>query len=167
MITLKLKTSKEEIKSLIAAKVEEIDRRIFTVLSVVGERCINDARLFGSYTDRTGNLRSSIGYAIVSNGEVVKKDGFRVVSGSRTENEVTVSYSGDAGAETGEKFLDSLCSSVGSQSQMVLIVVAGMNYASYVQDRGYNVTLSAEDLANRITGKLLKRALSDENGTRD
>lgn len=158
MITVTLKTSKGEIEKLIQTKVEEINQRAITILQLVGERCINEARLFGSYTDRTGNLRSSIGYAIVCNGEVVTKNGFQIISGSRTEGENTISYSGDDGAKIGAEYLDSLVEQVVSQQRLVLIVVAGMNYASYVQDRGYNVTLSAEDLANQITQPLLIKA---------
>ena len=31
----------------------------------VGEACLKEARLNGNYTDRTGNLRNSIGYAVL------------------------------------------------------------------------------------------------------
>ena len=34
----------------------------------VGEACLKEARLNGNYTDRTGNLRNSIGYAVLFNG---------------------------------------------------------------------------------------------------
>ena len=33
----------------------------------VGEACLKEARLNGNYTDRTGNLRNSIGYAVLFN----------------------------------------------------------------------------------------------------
>ena len=33
----------------------------------VGERCIIEARDNGAYTDRTGNLRNSVGYVVLLN----------------------------------------------------------------------------------------------------
>jgi len=40
---------------------------------------------------------------------------------------------------------------------IVLVVVAGMNYASYVSDMGYNVLDSAELLAEVLVPRMLKQ----------
>ena len=40
----------------------------------LGEKFVNKARLEGNYKDRTGNLRSSIGYIILLNGKIVNQN---------------------------------------------------------------------------------------------
>ena len=46
-------------------------RRAIKAFVYVGEACLSEARLNGNYIDRTGNLRNSIGYAVLFNGEVI------------------------------------------------------------------------------------------------
>ena len=58
----------------------------------VGEACLKEARLNGNYTDRTGNLRNSIGYAVLFNGEVMEESAF----------------ANTKGGQNGKKHLDSL-----------------------------------------------------------
>lgn len=111
-------------------------------LQYIGEKCIKDARLTGSYTDRTGNLRSSIGYVIVDRGLIAYESAFPPVKG------------GKEGSKEGEAYAKQLASQYGIGSGIALIVVAGMNYASYVQRRGYNVTASAELLAEQLISQL-------------
>ena len=58
----------QELEESMSAELEKVRRQIIRELSIIGERCINEARLKGSYTDHTGNLRSSVGYVIVEDG---------------------------------------------------------------------------------------------------
>ena len=122
-------------------KLEEKYRKAAILkLSYVGEQCIRDARLTGSYTDRTGNLRSSIGYVIVDRGQVVQESAFPTVK------------QGSEGAKGGKAYAHELAQQF--SSGIALIVVAGMSYASYVQRRGYNVTASAELIAEQLIQKM-------------
>lgn len=122
-------------------KIEDKYRKACILkLQYVGEQCIRDARLTGSYTDRTGNLRSSIGYVIVDRGQVVGESAFPAVK------------NGGDGAKGGKAYAHELASQMGSG--VALIVVAGMNYAQYVQRRGYNVTASAELIAEQLIQKM-------------
>lgn len=122
-------------------KIEDKYRKACILkLQYVGEQCIRDARLTGSYTDRTGNLRSSIGYVIVDRGQVVSESAFPAVK------------NGGDGAKGGKTYAHELASQMGSG--VALIVVAGMNYAQYVQRRGYNVTASAELIAEQLIQKM-------------
>lgn len=113
---------------------------VIKYLLVVGEKCINDARLKGSYTDRTGNLRSSIGYVIVDDGQIVQ-----LSMNPKTLN-------GEEGLKEGESYLQRLARE--HSTGLVLIVVAGMNYAMYVADRGYNVLDSADMLAEKLVREI-------------
>lgn len=116
-----------------------------SVLDYVGLECVKEARTMRKYTDQTGNLRSSTGYAVVYNGRIVKQSNFEKVKQTATE-----------GAATGKKLIRQLASSYADG--LVLILVAGMDYAVHVEARGYNVLNSAEDLARRLVPEMLREA---------
>lgn len=97
----------------------------------VGERCITEARDNGSYTDRTGNLRNSVGYVVLLNGIEQSQSNISKLNHKQIE-EIKAKYPKD----------------------LVLIVVAGMNYASYVEAKGYNVLSSAELMTEQILKQL-------------
>jgi hypothetical protein len=94
-----------------------------------GETFIKNAReqmqdhAMGQYKDDTTNLRNSIGYLVYHNGEKV----FRNMDGTNT------SVIGEAGL--GESKIQEFIKPTGFQ----LIGIAGMNYASWVESKGYNV----------------------------
>jgi len=131
-----------DIERMLKDKIEKYQEKIVRVLRYVGEKCINEAREYGSYQDRTGNLRSSIGYIILKDGKPIEKGGFKITK------------SGGNGQKEGETFINKIISQY--PKGFVLVVVAGMKYASYVEARNYNVLTSAELLAEREVPKLLK-----------
>ncbi len=108
-----------------------------------GEAAIKEARRNHKYTRQTGNLTSSIGYCILDDGEVIFGSKFLPVDGA-----------GDKGAQEGQKFLQKLIDE--NSTGLVFIMVAGMNYASYVEAMSLNVLESAEQLAKRMIPKLFK-----------
>lgn len=142
-VKVTMKTPKAELRAYIAKGVEEQRQRVIRMLMYIGEQCVNDARLKGSYKDHTRNLRGSTGYVVVDNG--------KIVSLSAPNN------GSSEGSSKATAFLNELAS--GYSSGIVLIVVAGMHYAQYVQDRGYNVLDSAEILAEKLIGDLQKTLL--------
>lgn len=117
-------------------------RAIVETLAYVAESALKEARENHGYTDRTGNLTSSIGYCILDEGNVVYSSSFEsVVNGAK-------------GAEAGKKFMDEILE---DHSQgMVLIMVAGMDYSVYVEALGYNVLDSAEQLSLEIMKRFFK-----------
>ena len=106
--------------------VDEQEKKAFDLLSFVGEDFINRARELGSYTDQTGNLRSSIGYAIVKDGRIAKS---RVLTAKKDAK--------GAGKKRSKEFLEELASKY--PQGLTLIVVAGMEYAAAVESRGKSV----------------------------
>lgn len=138
---LELKTPLDEIANVIEGKLKAYQKVILNTLNYVGEQCINEARNNGNYLDRTGNLRSSIGYVVIDNGNVYSKSGFNIVKG------------GSQGKDEGLSYIAEL---VSRHSQgLVLIVVAGMNYAAYVETKR-NVISSAELLSESLVPRMLK-----------
>lgn len=100
---------------------EEYDKKMISTLQFIGEQFVNDARIKGNYTDRTGNLRSSIGYVVLKDGQVVRNNFQGKPSGVAKAREYAISLA----AEYSEGF--------------VLIGVAGMEYAAYVEAKNFDV----------------------------
>lgn len=68
---------------------------------------------------KTGNLCSSFGFCVVKNGEIVHMGGFDVVK------------TGTQGSSEGQQFAKELASQF--PDDLVLIIVAGVDYAMYVE----------------------------------
>ncbi len=142
------------------AKIEGKERQIIAILEKVGLDCLSEARQNGKYKDRTGNLRSSTGFAVIYRGQVVQQSSFKSISVSKGTMQqpvksktgkisianVKIGGNGTIGSQTGKELLENLCS---AESGTALIFVAGMNYAKYVEARQYNVLESAYALAKR------------------
>lgn len=100
---------------------KRLHERILDSFKRAGEDFVKSARgqvqdhAQGTYLDQTTNLRNSIGYLILFNGEKIFSD-----IGSAVEN------------------MDEILERV-SPDGYQLIGFAGMNYASYVEAKGYNV----------------------------
>jgi hypothetical protein len=100
------------------------------------------------FTDQTGNLRSSMGYVIFRNGRAIRETFQQVKAGSE-------------GVKTGR----SIAMNIGGRysAGIVLVVVAGMNYAIHVESRGRDVLSSAEHYAQKELPELLKELVSNIN----
>lgn len=93
----------------------------FEVLMQAGEYAVKIAREEGRYTNITGNLRSSIGYAVVNSGSITTKKTDRA----------NVGTDGGKGVQEADKLITELARQY--NNGLVLIVVAGMEYAVYVE----------------------------------
>lgn len=131
-VTTPIGEIQQYIEEQLALKVEVLINK----LSYIGEGALRIAREQGNYTDRTKNLRNSTGYVIAVDGQAVARAGFR------TKN------------EDGAAFAEELART--TDGKAVLVVCAGMNYATYVSRRGYDVLDSAELEAKALADKLLK-----------
>ena len=137
---LKRTTSDAQISRYIEERTAAVRQACINNLIYVGEQAVREARKHHRYLDQTGNLASSIGYCVLDNGKVVKESTFEVVK------------DGKEGSKEGSAFLHRLIA--GHPSGIVLIIVAGMEYASYVEAKNLNVLDSAEQLAERLLPKL-------------
>lgn len=135
-------TPKNALGQYLQRKERELRRVMINTLVYVGEAAITEARQRHRYKDQTGNLTSSIGYCILDDGKVIKASSFEVVK------------NGSYGARQGREFLQCLISE--NSKGIVLIVVAGMEYAQYVEAMNLNVLDSAEQLCQRKLPEILK-----------
>lgn len=141
-----IKTPKTKIKAEFKSQFDEKVLKVcINTLAYVGETCIQEARDNGRYKDQTGNLRSSIGYAVVYDGITVSEVRQQLFSGAGGD--------GSRGADEGKKFLDTVKSK--HNKGLALILTAGMNYAVYVEAKGLNVLTSAELIADQLVPQLL------------
>ena len=139
---IKRLTPISQIEKYLKDQLKQKERALITLLSYVGDACIIEARTNGAYIDRTGNLRSSIGYVILKDGRVVTNGGFDKIK------------DGDLGVHEGESFVNGLINQY--RSGITLIIVAGMNYSAAVEAKNINVLTSAELLAKKIVPEKLR-----------
>jgi hypothetical protein len=128
-VSLKPRWTKQQVHDLMQKERERLVKAVLLRLVRIGEQFVSNARsktaAQGGFRDRTGNLRNSIGYVVLNNGAQYRSDFKTTVSG------------GSAGASKAQ----AVASDVAGQfpSGLVLIVVAGMEYASAVESRGRDV----------------------------
>jgi len=137
------KFSKADLQKMVADKIARIELAILLRLQRIGEQFVNDARQHGSYKDRTGNLRSSIGYLVLKNGEQYSQGGFVQVK------------NGGKGISTGKIVLDEAAAKF--PKGYVLIVVAGMEYAAAVESKGRDVLTGSSPAAVKSLKEAIER----------
>lgn len=147
---IRITTPLSEIDAYIERSLEKAKQAIIGVFEDVGLQCLTEARDNPGYIDQSGNLRSSIGYAVVVDGRITSMQISEQVK------------DGVAGKGEATAFLSRLASE--HKTGICLIVVAGMNYASYVEHgtkrNNYtprNVLTSAKLLADRLVPQMLEQ----------
>jgi hypothetical protein len=116
-----------QIRNYVEAKAREFQEKTIEVAQYMGEEFVNKAREMDTYRDRTGNLRSSIGYVIVLDGKLVDQN-FKPSAQGTDKN---------TGTAKAIEFAEELAGQY--PSGLILIGVAGMEYAAYVEAKGYDV----------------------------
>lgn len=140
---MEVTTPQSAISAFFEQHIQRLERNIVRNMCYVGERCVNAARSSHTYRDQTGNLSSSIGYAVSIDGHVVQCSSFQVV------------LKGSEGAKDGLEYVQDVISKY--PQGIVLVIVAGKNYAVYVSDKGYDVLDSAETLAETLVPRMMKQ----------
>lgn len=105
-------------------------------LVFVAEEAYEEAMQRKTFHKQTGALSSSIGWAVSRDGKILRTGGFR--SSGRE---------GGAGRSSGLALVRDVAT--GSRG-ICLILVAGMDYASYVEAKGFDVTTAGELLAEEL-----------------
>lgn len=133
-------TTTADFRSIIAKDKAKIEREIVQRMAYAGETAVNYCRELRTYQDRTGNLRSSIGYAIYKNGTYltgrqIAKTAEGGLKGKTKIAEIAAQY---------------------SQYDYTIILVAGMHYAAAVEARGLDVLAGGNIRLRNILGKAFK-----------
>lgn len=149
---IKANFTKDDVRNRFDAFLNEIEKKQIARLQRLGEMCLIEARNNKGYMMQTGALLSSTGYQVYVDGVAVHTQ-FDAASGAES-----------GAAAKGMKAGQTIADKVGKQTKGVaLVVVAGMNYAAYVEARGYNVLSSAEHLAQRELPRMLEKLITNIN----
>lgn len=133
----------------IRKKLADAPQLIIKNLAFIGEEAVKYARLNhpDNWKDQTGNLRSSIGYVVLHDGHPVTP--------YNTEQKAGPKGDGHEGVTLATETLQKIASEF--PKGYTLIVVAGMNYASYVEDiHNRDVLTGARLKAQELVHKLLE-----------
>ena len=149
-MAIKPNFTKDDVRKRFDAFLNEIEKKQIARLQILGEMCLVEARTNKGYMMQTGALLSSTGYEVFVDGVAIHSQ-FDAASGAESN-----------AAETGIKSGQSIAETIGKGTKgIALVVVAGMNYAAYVEAKGYNVLSSAEHLAERELPRMLEKLISD------
>ena len=120
-MALKFTTSKDSVAMYFDKIFEIVAKQMKIHLQLLGEQCVNRIRKKhgNDWTDRTGNLRSSIGYAVFNEGKNVVQSQFETI------------LQGSTGSAKGRAYIQTLAKEYANV--YALVVVAGMDYASFVE----------------------------------
>lgn len=141
--------TRNDVRLYLESFCESVVKRQIRYLQYLGEMCLTEARNNKGYMMQTGALTSSTGYQVFVDGVAIHSQ-FDAVSGAESE-------AAARGVKTGQ----TLAEQIGKDTKGVaLVVVAGMNYAAYVEARGYNVLSSAEHLAERELPRMLEKLIT-------
>lgn len=125
MFSIEANFNQSKIHSYIEKRIEERVNEIVAFLREKGTEYTTAARnktLAGKpYTNRTFNLVSSVGFAIVRQGKVL-------------ESYFPLLESGDEGRKKGEATAERAAKEYSESDDVALVLVAGEYYASYVQE---------------------------------
>ena len=155
-------TNKAEVDRTFQEFEDRYNKRAVDMMCRLGEKVVKYARKHGkyarehgTYTDRTANLRNSIGYMVVQNG--------RIVQTAFTGRTAPTTEGGDANKahQIGLDYAKEVFSNL-SKNKTYLIWVAGMDYAAAVEAKGYDVITGSGNWAESEAQKqmeLFKRFL--------
>ena len=124
------------VEKQVKEEAQRIEADLLYLLEYLVEELINHAKESAEYEDQTSNLKGSIGGVVLKDGKPITYRGF-IQEGK-----------GDKGPKEGLSFINYL-SGIFNQGYVIL-VVAGMEYATYVEDiHQLNVLSKTELLMNK------------------
>ena len=151
MSSVRMVTSAKAVDALFKEAAKILYKKILYNLSYLGESCvkrIRDRSGDESWFDQTGNLRSSVGYAIYSYGKKQISSAFETVKG------------GKDGTSHGKKMVKDLAKLY--SDTYALVVVAAMEYAECVEAmESKDVLASTEIYAKGKVNMVLQKAMHE------
>lgn len=129
-------TDYKAVNRALLKRKEELERILIKRFTMTGEDCVKIARESGNYRDWSGNLRSSIGFVVLKDGQPVAEGQPEQFSGPKGN--------GEQGPAAAKALLTHLQAKF--PTGIVLIVCAGMNYAAFVENLSHKDVLTTAEL---------------------
>lgn len=146
---VKLVTTQKQLDEMTIELYKIVRDEVMRALQYLGEESITkirDRSAEESWIDDTGNLRSSIGYAVYDHAEIEVESAFEVVG------------QGAKGSSEGKRMITELAKLYAKV--YALVVVAAMNYAEYVEAKDNKDVLASTELwARSKVDSYMKKAL--------
>lgn len=143
--------AKFDIDRLFANAYKRIDIITVTVIEAIQRACLDvtrNAKLLNTYKDKTHLLRSSIGFVIYNHGEKVAEN-FSSTGGEK----------GSEGVEIGKRMAAEAAAQY--PNDIVGVIVAGADYALYVESKGYDVISGPCSELNNILSHYIQMAVEE------
>ena len=146
-----IRTTPEQLRQRLMQYHDQIIADMTEAYIMACTEAVNRARSTNTYKDQTNNLRSSIGFALYYNGLLVHQDFITSGTGTgggavsfNTKEGQEVSFTPKPGDSSGQRgiLLGEMLASKVAQRYMtgfVAVIVAGMDYALYVEAKGFDV----------------------------
>ena len=146
----------EELQKRLKEKSALVERKLAMELRQVGEEAVTFSKENKGYHDRTANLKNSISYALFKDGELLEQHIGNIpkpdedANGQAQVADNLTRYAAQEGVVKPQGY--------------TLIVVAGMNYGKYVEDKGYNVLYLTQNYLREELKKVINGIISDITG---
>lgn len=125
------------VRAHLEGRKDDYEDKVIEALQRTGEQFVNKARNIRTYQDRTGALRASIGYILL-------KDGREVNSNFQGNNPTGIRTARGVAQKVAGRY----------RKGVVLIGVAGMEYAAAVEAKNYDVITSSTPNAGELRNLL-------------
>jgi len=149
---LEIKMDMDAIRAYLEKEVRAHQQRLISMLQYVGQTVVNEIRTshISNWDDQTGNLRSSIGYTVILDGVPQVTSAFERVDGPKRDE------AREDGTAEGKNFLDSLVPLY--PHGIALVIVAGMEYASYVEKMENKTVLAQGEIeAEKLIASMIEQ----------
>lgn len=158
---LKPRFNKADIDAELARMKAKVDQVIQNEVVALGFRAANHAREQRGYTDRTGNLVNSTGFIVLKDGVDIFENFVETYRGAETVKDENGQVIPKNGLEVGRDYAGEIAADFRSTKGWVLIVVAGMEYASNVEkEHGRNVLGATELFIKSEWPKMIQRLVT-------
>ena len=143
----------EELQKKLKEKSDSIERKLAMELRQVGEEAVTFSKENKGYHYHTSNLKNSISYALFKDGELIEQHIGKIpkpeedANGQAQVADNLTRYAAQEGVVKPQGY--------------TLIVVAGMNYGKYVEDKGYNVLYLTQNYLREELKKVINGIISD------
>ncbi|WP_018629189.1 hypothetical protein [Niabella aurantiaca] len=138
-----------QIKEYMLKNIERYEATILDAFKRTGEKAVAYMRSLNTFKDQTANLRNSEGYIIYKDGELAFESYPNDASGPKEGPKVGASIGKGLAIEVAQQFAP--------RKGFIIVVTAGMEYALYVEAKGYDViTGGAREAARFIKDRMFK-----------
>ena len=141
----------EALKKRLMEKKQAVENVLDLLLAQLGEEAVTFSKDNKGYQDRTANLKNSISFAVFKDGKLLNSFIGNIPEPDKVKD----------GQAQVQKALEAYASNPGvvAPQGYTVIVVAGMLYGKYVEDKGYNVLYLTKHFLHNGIKDALKEAL--------